>query len=267
MSAQKDYLDINRNSWNKRTEVHLKSAFYDMAGFLKGNSSLNDIELGLLGDIGGKSILHLQCHFGQDTISLSRLGASVVGVDLSDKAIATAKKLATTSNTNTQFICCDLYDLPNHLDQSFDIVFASYGTIGWLPDLHRWAQVISTFLKPDGQFIFVEFHPMLWMFDETFEKLTYSYFNTGAMLETEHGTYADKDAPIVEDCVIWNHSLGDVIHNLIKNGLSIQSFEEFDYSPYDCFHNIIEVAPKRYRIKHLDGKIPMIFSICARKEH
>ena len=60
--------------------MHLKSDFYDVEGFLKGESSLNDIELGLLGDIKGKSILHLQCHFGQDTISLGRLGANVTGV-------------------------------------------------------------------------------------------------------------------------------------------------------------------------------------------
>ncbi len=137
MSKEENYIAINRQSWNKKTDIHLDSAFYDMDGFRKGNTSLNDIELKLLGDLNGKSILHLQCHFGQDTISLSQLGAKAVGVDLSDNAIDNARKIAAEMNVDTTFICCDVYDLPNHLDQQFDVVFTSYGTIGWLPDLDR----------------------------------------------------------------------------------------------------------------------------------
>ena len=137
MEAKLDYLEINRQAWNNKIDTHLKSAFYDLDSFLQGKSSLNDIELKLLGDVKGKSILHLQCHFGQDSISLSRLGAEVTGVDLADKAIASAKEIASKTNSTTKFICCDIYDLPNHLDEQFDIVFTSYGTIGWLPDLDR----------------------------------------------------------------------------------------------------------------------------------
>ena len=133
MNSEHNYIEINRQSWNDRTEIHLKSEFYDLENFRKGKSSLNDIELNLLGDIQGMTILHLQCHFGQDTISLSRLGAKVTGVDLSDKAIECAQNLAKDTNAQTRFICCDIYDLPNHLDEKFDLVFTSYGTIGWLP--------------------------------------------------------------------------------------------------------------------------------------
>src|SRR5690606_35827712 len=170
-----NYLQINKDSWNRRTAHHVESEFYDLKGFLSGNTSLNSIELELLGDIQGKSILHLQCHFGQDTISLSRLGAHVVGVDLSDKAIESAKQIAKETQSNTRFICCDIYDLPNHLDEKFDIVFTSYGVIGWLPDLGKWAEIISNYLKPNGQFVFVEFHPVVWMFDDNFEKIGYRY--------------------------------------------------------------------------------------------
>jgi 2-polyprenyl-3-methyl-5-hydroxy-6-metoxy-1,4-benzoquinol methylase len=143
MNSEENYIEINRQSWNNRTEVHLKSEFYDLAGFLNGKTSLNEIELNLLGDITGKTILHLQCHFGQDTISLSRLGANVTGVDFAEKAIESAKQLAKDTNSNTKFICCDIYDLSNHIDEKFDIVFTSYGTIGWLPDLDKWAKIIS----------------------------------------------------------------------------------------------------------------------------
>lgn len=266
MPLEQNYIAINRKSWNNRTDTHLKSKFYDLPGFLSGKTSLNDIELNLLGDVSGKTILHLQCHFGQDTISLSRLGAEVTGVDLSDKAIASAKQIALDTKSKAQFICCDIYDLPNHLEQQFDIVYTSYGTIGWLPDLDKWAKIISNFLKPKGKFIFVEFHPVVWMFDDSFEKVKYNYFNTGAIIETESGTYADKTAKITQDYVTWNHGLGEVINSLIINGMEIKALEEFDYSPYDCFDKTIEIEPKKYRIKHLNTKIPMVYSIVASKK-
>jgi len=267
MSAELNYLEINRQSWNNRTDAHLKSEFYDFDGFMKGKTSLNSIELNLLGDIKGKSILHLQCHFGQDTISLSRLGGEVTGVDLSDKAIESAKQIARDTESNTKFICCNIYDLPNHLEEQFDIVFTSYGTIGWLPDLEKWAKIVSKYLKPDGQFVFVEFHPVVWMFDDNFDKIGYNYFNSGAIVETESGTYADKTADITQEYVMWNHGLSEVVGGLINNGLEITSFNEFDYSPYNCFNRTIEFEPKKYRIEHLENKIPMVYSLVAKKKN
>jgi len=261
-----DYVKMNKDSWNKRVPVHVESDFYFMEEFLNGKSSLNEIELNLLGDIRGKSILHLQCHFGQDTISLSRLGAKVTGVDLSDIAIEKAKQIAKDTESNATFICCDIYDLPNHLNEKFDIVFTSYGTIGWIPDLDKWAKIASDFLHPNGQFVFVEFHPVVWMFDDNFEKIAYRYFNSGAILETEVGTYADKNAAIKQSYVMWNHSVSEVLSNLIKNGLEIKSFDEFDYSPYNCFNKTIEFEPKKFRIENLGDKIPMVYSISAIKK-
>lgn len=123
---ESNYIEINKKSWNNRTDYHVKSDFYDISGFLEGNTSLKDIELALLGDLNGKSILHLQCHFGQDTISLGRMGAQVTGVDLSDNAIHQANLLAEKVGIDARFICCDIYDLPNHLDEQFDIVYTSY---------------------------------------------------------------------------------------------------------------------------------------------
>lgn len=266
MSLENNYIEVNKQSWNSRVESHLKSEFYDIEGFLKGNTSLNSIELELLGDVKGKSILHLQCHFGQDTISLARLGANVTGVDLSDKAIDSANNLAKEANVEASFICCDIYDLPNHLNKKYDIVFTSYGAIPWLPDLDRWAKLISTFLNPNGKLVFAEFHPVVWMFDDNFEKVTYNYFNSEAIIETQEGTYADRDAPIQLEYVCWNHGMSEVVNSLIKNGLQLNSLNEFDYSPYDCFNNTVEFEPKKYRIKQLDNKIPIVYSILATKK-
>ncbi len=266
MSLNRNYLEINRQSWNEKTIHHLRSDFYDVPGFLAGKTSLNDIELSLMGDVKGKSILHLQCHFGQDTISLDRLGAKTTGVDLSDKAIESARELAEKTRAHSKFICCNVYDLPTQLDQNFDMVFISYGTISWLPDLDAWAAVISKFLKPSGQLIFVEFHPVVSMFDDDFAKLDYSYFNTGPIVETLSGSYADRNAEISQEYVMWNHGIGEVVNSLIRHGLEINSLNEYDYSPYNCFNKTVEIAPKKYRIAHFNDKIPMVYAIVATKK-
>ncbi len=261
-----NYLDINRKSWNAKVEPHLKSDFYFVEEFLKGRTSLNSIELDILGDVSGKEILHLQCHFGQDSISLSRLGAKVTGVDLSDKAIEAAKDLAQKCGTDTEFICSDVYELPKVLDKKFDIVYTSYGTIGWLPDLEKWAKVISHFLKPNGKFVFVEFHPFVWIYNDTFDKVTYSYFNVKPIAETYEGTYADREADLVQSYVMWNHPISDVLNSLLQNDLQLDLFHEFDYSPYPCFAHNKEIEKGKYIIPQFDGKAPMVYALQATKK-
>ncbi len=261
-----NYLQKNKDLWNSRTEHHVGSDFYDVKGFLAGKSSLNQIELVSLGHVKGKSILHLQCHFGQDTISLARMGATVTGVDFSEKAIESAKQLSKDAKAPAEFICCDVYSLVEHLNKTFDIVFTSYGTIGWLPDLGKWAKIVSAFLKPGGKFIFAEFHPAVWMFDNDFEKVAYSYFNVSPIVETETGTYANRDAPIKREYVGWNHSLSDVFTSLLNNGLQIDVFKEYDYSPYNCFRNTEEFSPGKFRIKSMANRLPMVYSLVATKK-
>ena len=261
-----DYIHKNRDAWNKKTEFHIQSEFYDMPGFLSGNNSLKPIELKLLGDISGKTILHLQCHFGQDTLSLARMGATVTGVDLSDKAIENAKTIAAQMQLPADFICCNLYDLPQHLNKTFDVVFTSYGTVGWLPDIDAWAKIVSQFLKPGGRFIFADFHPVVWMMDNHFTKFEYDYFNSDPILETETGTYADSNATITTETVSWNHGLAEVFTSLMQQGLEINSFEEFDYSPYNCFKDMREDEPGKFRIKHLEKRFPMMYSLSATKK-
>lgn len=266
MTKEDNYLDINKKAWNQKTEVHIDSEFYDTPSFLQGRSTLNSIELDLLGDITDKKILHLQCHFGQDTLSLARLGADVTGVDFSDKAIEEARKLSEIAGVPARFICSDVYSLHEILDEKFDIVFTSYGTIGWLPDLEKWAKTISHFLKPGGTFIFAEFHPVIWMFDDNFEKIAYNYFKADAIIESEIGTYADVSAPLENEMITWNHAMSEVINNLIKSGLEINDLDEFNYSPYNCFRNTEEFEPGKYRIAHLGNNIPMVYSIKATKK-
>ncbi len=260
-----DYLAINKKLWNDKTNAHTSSEFYDMPSFLAGKSSLKEVELNLLGDVSGKNILHLQCHFGQDSLSLARMGAKVTGVDLSDSAILFAQQLAQDLALDAEFICTDVYNTPEELNGKFDIIFISYGTIGWLPDLERWAAVIHRCLKPQGKLVFVEFHPIVWAFDYEFSKIAYSYFNVETIIETTEGTYTDRKAEIKNKSVSWNHPLSDVFQALLNNNLQINSFEEFDYSPYNCFLNTVQDGPDKYRIKGLEGKIPMLYAITAVK--
>jgi len=265
MNSGHNYIEINKALWDEKTNHHTRSAFYKMDEFLKGNSSLNDIELALLGDVKGKTILHLQCHFGQDTLSLARMGAKVTGVDFSEVAIRKAQELNEQLGLDAQFICSDIYKLPEQSDTQFDIVFTSYGVIGWLPDMKAWAGIVSRYLKPGGQFIFVEFHPVVWMFSYDFSKVAYSYFNKEAIIEEHEGTYADRDADIKTLEIGWNHDLSEVLQNLIDAGLLISSFQEFDFSPYNCFQNMVEIIPGKFQVKGMESNLPLVYALKAGK--
>ncbi|NMH29072.1 class I SAM-dependent methyltransferase [Flavobacterium silvaticum] len=265
MNLDNNYLEYNKKAWNDKVQYHVESEFYSHSEFLKGQTSLKKIELDLLGDVSGKKILHVQCHFGQDTISLARMGAETVGVDFSEDAIRVAKEAAAITNANARFICCDVYSLPENLNETFDIVFTSYGTIGWLPDLDKWAKVVSRFLKPGGTFVFAEFHPVVWMFDGSFSRIEYAYLKDDAIVEAEEGTYADSDAPLKNTTVNWNHGLSEVISRLLQNGLTLTDFKEYDYSPYNCFSGMDEFEKGKFRIEKLGRKLPMVYSLIMKK--
>lgn len=261
-----DWLKINRDSWNQRTKIHLSSGFYDVQGFKNGNDSLNTIELKLLGDIKNQKILHLQCHFGMDTLSLEKRGAIVTGVDFSEDAITYAKTLKKEMGLKSEFICSNVYDLDLTKSNEFDKLFCSYGICGWLPNLDKWGEIISKHLKSGSTFTIVDFHPAVWMYDDDFNNITYSYFNDKPYVEVESGSYASRNEKEEITSIWWNHSLSEITQSLLNNDLNLISFDEYDYSPYDCFRNTLKISDRKYRIKHLDNKIPMVYSMVFRKK-
>lgn len=265
MNSEQQYFEANRALWNEKTKHHTVSVFYDMDAFIAGKSSLLEPELELLGDVTGKSILHLQCHFGQDSLSLARMGANVTGSDIAEDAVAFAIDLAEKMKATAKFVTADTYSVPDVLHEQFDIVYTTYGVIGWLPDMQRWADVVSKMLKPGGKLVFVEFHPAVWMFDNDFTHVQYSYFNNGPIIETLKGTYADREAPIEMQEIGWNHTLSDVMQGLINAGLNVEVFKEYDYSVYDCFSNTTPIGNGRWQIKGMEGKLPMMYAIRAVK--
>jgi SAM-dependent methyltransferase len=256
--------EANRQLWNQRTKVHVDSTFYNLDSFRKGASCLTSIESNALGSVAGKTMLHLQCHFGMDSLDWARRGAQVTGIDLSDEAINTAQKLSRELKLDARFICANVYDTLKHVSERFDILFTSYGVVGWLPDLDKWAKVIAGALKPGGIFYMAEFHPVVWMFDEEFTHVKYYYDNRELIITENQGTYTDRYATISGKEYGWNHSIGEVLNSLINAGLEILSFDEFMYSPYPCFRNVIEFEKNKWHISGMEGKIPMVYSIKAR---
>ena len=267
MKEYQRYFDLNKAAWNRRTPVHCRSKFYDLEGFKSGKSSLNYIELEEVGEVRGKSLLHLQCHFGQDTLSWARLGAEVTGADLSDAAIETAQGLAAELQLPAEFICANVLELDRHLKQQYDIIFTSYGVLTWLPDLPRWGEVIAKALKPGGFFYIVEFHPMLHVLDyHKPEGIAHPYFDTReAYEEVFTGTYTDGGEDLELHGVEWRHSISDIINALTGQGLRLEYFNEFPFSVYNCFPDMVEAGEGRWVFKDIGEKIPYLFSLKAWK--
>lgn len=254
-----DYLNINKEAWDKRTKIHVGSKFYDVEAFKGGKSSLNTVELEQVGNVKGKKLLHLQCHFGQDTLSWARQGATVTGVDLSTEAIAQANELKSTLGLEATFVANDIYQFGNENTEKFDIVFTSYGVLCWLPDLSHWAKTIANSLTTNGEFHLVEFH--------TFNDLLcgYSYFPQSEPDVENEGTYTENCDGTKSKMVTWAHSLSEVINALISAGLNIDNFKEYPYSPYNCFEGLELVSERGYQMLHKGQQVPLLYSIKARK--
>ena len=266
----KDFnLESNREMWNEWAELHVNSAHYDVESFKEGKCSLYPIAVEEVGDVSGKSLLHLMCHFGKDTLSWARRGAKVSGMDFSENAIDIARSLADELKLDAEFICCDLYDLPGNLDRQFDIVFTSAGVLCWLPDLEEWARVIAQFLKSGGFFYILESHPFLNMLmdenpDVAEPEILRSYFYT---LEPEvyqsEASYAGMKTRKVHIGNEWTHSMGDIVNALISAGLRIEFLHEFPYIFYKAMPYMKQDDQGSWRIA--GDKIPLIFTLKATK--
>ncbi|MDC7995862.1 class I SAM-dependent methyltransferase [Altibacter sp. HG106] len=257
--------ETNKQTWNRKVSVHANSDFYRLEAFKKGACSLQFYEKEALGNVSGKSLLHLQCHFGQDTLSWARKGARCTGIDISDKAIEMAKALATELALQATFVCCNVMDVSRHVSNRFDIVFTSYGVVGWIPELNPWAEMIAERLEPGGYFYMVEFHPIPWMFNylKNPPQLAYGYQQKDAIYERYEGTYADESAPIVSEEYSWNHGLAEVIGALLKAGLTLERFNEFEASPYNVFPNLVRHSNGMYA--RPDALFPLVYDIGMRK--
>lgn len=259
------YLQANKKWWNDVAPIHLQSKLYDLSSFKKGKSSLQSIELEELSPVKGKTLLHLMCHFGMDSLSWARLGAEVTGVDFSEDSIKLAKKLSKEVAIPATFICSDIYKLPDMLDKKFDIIFMSYGVLLWLSSIKKWAAVINHFLKIGGVFYIVELHPFTNILSYDF-KIYYKYFDKGPYKDDTTGTYTDWSAPVKGFTYEWSHTMSDVVNALIGKGLKIEFIHEFPFTTYDQFPGFMEKKGKgHYVLKDKKIQLPLLFSLKATK--
>jgi SAM-dependent methyltransferase len=269
------YREANRELWNNWAEINVASDTYDVEAFKKGKSSLNSLELEEVGDVRGKSLLHLQCHFGKDTLSWARLGATVTGADFSERAIEIARELAAEVGIPATFVLSDVYGLPDVLEGEFDVVFTSFGAISWLPDMEGWARVVAHFLKAGGTFYIADFHPFAYVFENVEDgeglRVFYPYrseVDDPLRFETQ-GNYADPKSEYRGVEYGWNHSLGEIVTALIKAGLRIEFLHEQHFSVDGTMFKGLEArGDGYYQLKDplLRASIPMTFSIRARRE-
>ncbi len=265
-----EYIETNRRHWDETVAHHVDSDFYDVASFKAGRSTLLPLERAELGDVRGKTLLHLQCHFGLDTLSWAREGAIVTGVDFSAEAIRTARNLATELNLDARFLEANVYDLPSVLDAQFDIVFASYGVIAWLPDIAAWARVAASYVRPGGTFYLAEIHPLLnsiWDSPSANDvRMRHSYFGgPEPELDDADGTYATSDSLQNRRNYQFWHPLGNVVTSVIAAGLRLEYLHEFPYCCFAALPGMTRHDDGTYHLPEGAPQIPLLFSLRATK--
>ena len=268
-----EYLRENREHWEELAEIHPDTEFYDVESFLSGESSLLPLEREELGPLVGEgtTLLHLQCHFGLDTLSWARQGAEVVGVDFSNTAVETARELAGEAGLNdrAEFVESDVYDLPTRLDREFDVVFTSYGVLAWLPDIERWAEVVEEFVAPGGTFYLAENHPLTLCLDEESVpgafRFAYPYFGGEDLTFDIEGRYADPNAETEHTRTHeFSHSMGEILTALLETDLDIEFVHEHPWSEFPALDAMEADDEGRYWLPGLDHDLPFLFSVRAR---
>jgi SAM-dependent methyltransferase len=247
-----EWRTLNRANWDERVGIHVRSKTYDRASLLEGRGELNAIEEAELGPVGGLRILHLQCHFGMDTLTLAQRGATVVGLDFSAPAIAEARTLAVELGLEdrARFVESDLYDAVTAIPepQSFDLVYATWGTLWWLPDVRRWAEIVAHFLKPGGSLYLADGHPAAYVLDDAAPRQTdgtpgffVPYFQREPLLLDDASDYADADARLANSKTCqWVHPLGEIVTSVIEAGLRLEWLHEHDAVPWRMFRILRE---------------------------
>jgi SAM-dependent methyltransferase len=238
-----DYRELNRASWDERAPAHATSPDYAVEQFVADPHFLSEVvrfDLPLLGDIAGLDGVHLQCHIGTDTLSLARLGAQMTGLDFSGAALVEARQLVERAGPAVSFVESDVYSAPAVLGSGrYDLVFTGIGALCWLPDIRRWASVVSDLLRPGGRLFIREGHPMLWALDEAHGAqlvVDYPYFETvEPLVDDDDGTYVETNTSFVHNTThSWNHGLGEVVTALFDVGMQITQLVEHDSVPWEA---------------------------------
>ncbi len=259
---------FNRASWDERTPIHVASAFYDVPGFVAGRPTLRPFEPDELGPVEGCSLVHLQCHFGLDTLSWARRGAEVTGLDFSAPAIEQARKLAAEIGVRARFEQADVYDAPDVLGRRYDVVYTGTGALNWLPDMERWADVVRRLLEPGGRFYLLEIHPVVHALADDSLQWAHDYFGHAGepTVWDEDTTYADPDARLTNTVTHeFAHPIGEVVSALAGAGLRIELLREHDQCSSRRWPFLERVPGPRamYRLPASMPRLPLDYSVLA----
>lgn len=258
--------EINRANWEDRADVHARSAFYDLPGFRAGASTLRPYEPDEVGEVAGRSLLHLQCHMGQDTLSWARLGARVTGLDFSARAVATARRLAADTGLSgrARFVVADVHEAARALaGERFDIVYTGIGALVWLPDLDRWAGTVASLLKPGGFLYLVELHPVAEVLGDDGRTVEYDYFDRRAQEFDSPHSYTGTDHELTSTrSVQWQHGVGDVVTALARAGLRVEFLHERPSTLFARFP-VLEGDGGEYRYPAGVPGVPLSYSLRA----
>lgn len=267
MGNPPEWRDANRRHWDARVPIHLAGDFYDVASFRAGGVVLRPFELEDVGDVAGRELVHLQCHFGQDTLSWARLGAKVTGLDFSAPAIEAARTLAAEIGVAARFEVGDVYDAPGILGQQYDLVYTGLGALCWLPDLARWADVVASLVRPGGIVYLAEFHPITDTLADEDLVVTRPYFDGGVpAVWDEPGTYADPDAGTAHNlCYEWVHPVSAVVDSLLQRGLLLERFREHDYTLFRRWPFLVQEGRDIYRMPADRPNLPLMYSVRFRR--
>ncbi|HYZ32637.1 MAG TPA: methyltransferase domain-containing protein [Crenalkalicoccus sp.] len=271
--AEPEWLRANRASWDERVGVHLGPRGYDLSGLRAGDGRLNAIEEAELPPVRGRRVLHLQCHFGADSLTLAQRGAEVVGLDFSAPAIDAARALAGELglSNRARFVQADVYDTPRAVPppRGFDLVFVTWGALCWLPDIRRWAEIVAAMLRPGGSLYLADAHPAAYVFDDTRRSsdgmpgFFAPYFSREPVVTEEPGDYVDPEARLAGATDYnWIHPLGEVITGLIGSGLTLEWLREHDAIPWRMFEALVKDASGLYRWPDKPW-LPLAFSLAA----
>jgi SAM-dependent methyltransferase len=249
------YFEANRANWDDRVPVHVASRGYDMDGFLRGEKTLYDIETSEVGDVRGKTLLHLQCHFGMDTLGWARLGARVTGLDFSAPAVEQARALAARIGIeDARFVEANVYDALEALSgEQFDVVYTGVGALGWLPDIKGWARVAAGLVKPGGFLYVYEGHPALWSMDDTRDDgalvVADPYFERPEpSVWDEAVTYVDGPSLEHTRTYEWNHGLGEIVTAVIEAGLHLAFVHEHRTIAWKALPQMVAVEPESMEV-------------------
>lgn len=263
------YRQSNLAYWESVVSIHLASKFYRVDEFRRGVNVLDPIVRERIGDVRGKRLLHLQCHFGLDTLSLARMGAEVTGVDFSPRAIETAKALASETGLSASFVEGDV-TAPPLPPAAFDIVFASWGAIMWIEDISAWMRAAAKALAVGGRLLLVEGHPAMMMMDEHVSPrspftMRYPYQSRMPEMNEFDRDYADPSARIEGKIFIWSHGVGEILNAAIAAGFEIRSFEELDRVHWAALPQLIKRDEVYWALPDGAPFLPLAFALEARR--